>query len=611
MIVESPQKIKVHNLNKKLLEIDRDFNDEEAKASLAEFLYNNPSFTFEFLADFKLFDFQEVVLLSWLRKNFSLNIWSRGGSKSYLAAIFCIFYCIFNPGVRIVIASSNFRRSRGILETMEKFLRTKSFGFFKACFNSDLVRRNDIWYWNCDNGSSVSALPLASGGGIRGQRADVLIIDEFLLISEEIYNAVLVPFLIAKSGIQDTLKIKEIEDELIKKGVFKEEDRVSDSSIKKIIGLSSASYEFEFLYRKFSEWIEFATKKVDDKNFGSYFVSQLHCDFFPSELIDEKTKNEAKTTMSDSVYNRELGAQFVADSAGYFRASKMEGCTFKDGTTPCVEIIGDKEAFYICGIDTSSSASESSDHFAIDLIKLIPEKKIGALVHNYAVAGADLKQHIKYFRYLLTSFNIGMVIIDGTGGGRAFIQACNESSIFKEINLELKIWDANFDKQEEYIKSLKDGKRTLAYAGKSPVYIQQFSTETIRAMNENLQMKIDRKGIWFGSRICTPLSEDKFNFAKDIRLDILSEETNMIDFLNEQDRLIQLTKDECSLIEVKTTPLGSLVFDLPESLRKSNSPNKTRKDSYTALLLSTWMMKIYYDIQDLKEENTNFVPFMA
>ena len=611
----SVAKTKPH-VNLELEQIKGNLNDKEARISLTRFLYNNIVFAFKLLADFSLFPFQEMILKSWIKKNFSLNIWSRGGSKSWTVAVFCIVYGIFNPNTKIVVVSMNFRRSREIMLTMEKLLNSKPFAFFKACFK-EIHKRPDIWEWTLENGSSIVALPLASGQGIRGQRADVLIVDEFMLISEEIYNSILFPFLIARTGIQDILKIKAVEDDLIKRGIMKEEDREVVKSLKKVIGLSSASYQFEFLYKKFCEWIKLATgEKADEKVVGDYFISQLSCDFFPPELIDDTMKAEAKESMSDSVYMREFGAQFVSDSSGYFKASKMEACTMKDGQMPCVEVIGDKDAKYILSVDTSSSASDNSDHFAMDLIKLIPENKTGVLVHNYAVAGGDLKDHIKYFFYLLKYFNNVAIILDGTGGGRGFVEACNESVTFKEANLELKFWDADFDNTAEPIKVLKEAKKTYNLNTKTIVYLQQFNTESIRRMNENLQAKIDRKGIFFASRICCPQMEDTYNNTWKLNLGIFeagerSIDAQMIDFLESQDEMIQLTKDECALIEVKTTPLGALTFDLPDTLRKSNSPNKTRKDSYSALLMAVHMMKIWYDMEDFKDDTVTFTPFMG
>jgi hypothetical protein len=79
---------------------------------------------------------------------------------------------------------------------------------------------------------------------------------------------------------------------------------------------------------------------------------------------------------------------------------------------------------YILAFDPSWAESESSDDFAMMVIKLNEEKKDwGTVVHSYALAGANLKQHIYYFYYLLNHFNIVSIVGDYNGGVQ-FMNAC-------------------------------------------------------------------------------------------------------------------------------------------------------------------------------------------
>ena len=61
---------------------------------------------------------------------------------------------------------------------------------------------------------------------------------------------------------------------------------------------------------------------------------------------------------------------------------------------------GDSELKYICAIDPSFSNSPTSDYFAMSVMELNQETNTSTLVHGYAVAGGDLKDHIQYFEYL-------------------------------------------------------------------------------------------------------------------------------------------------------------------------------------------------------------------
>jgi len=73
--------------------------------------------------------------------------------------------------------------------------------------------------------------------------------------------------------------------------------------------------------------------------------------------------------MSQSQFEREFGALFTDDSSGYFKTSRMAACTVRDGEDPHVEIKGSAEDEYILAFDPSWSESESSDDFAMQVLK--------------------------------------------------------------------------------------------------------------------------------------------------------------------------------------------------------------------------------------------------
>ena len=604
------------NINDRFLtELKGTLYDDVARSTLAQFLNHNIGITTELITGVKLYPYQEIILRAWWQHNFCLNIWSRGGAKSWLVSMFCMIYPLFNPETRIVIASSNFRRSRAILEQCERFLASKSAHLLKQCYPKIINKRNDLWKLDI-NGGFISALPLATGNSIRGQRAEVLIVDEFLLVPEEVYKSTLFPFLVANSGIQESLKLEEIERGLKKEGLINKEDIEGIKSIKKVIALSSASYQFEFLYKMYKEWIK---KIVDDNQnrTATYFVSQLSYQSLPVGLIDEAVIKEARTNeMSEAIFKREYEAQFVDDSDSYFSAKKMKDCTVREHEEPTVEIIGEKDSKYIMAIDPSYSGALTSDHFACNIIKINETLKRGILVHNYAKAGGNLIDHIKYIYYLMTNFNIIAIIGDNTGHGvNSFIQACNESALFKDKKMLLNTWEADFD-DEDFVEAIKLAKRKYNRSNNTMVYFQLFNTETIRKMNEALQISIDHKRIWFASKVCAHEQKlEKYMTAHITLFEGLDESARgaaLLTLMQEQDDLIDLTKKECSLIEIKITPLGQQTFDLPRHLARSTAIDKARRDSYTALLMANWMMKCWFEMQDLKEEESvSITPFMA
>jgi hypothetical protein len=482
---------------------------------------------------------------------------------------------------------------------LEKFVDSKGAELLKQCFGAK-SKRNDQFEWSI-NGGTITAIPL-SGEKIRGFRANVLVLDEFLLLPEETIRTVLMPFLVAPQDIAERIKIRETEDKLIKDGSMKEEDKMEFKNNSKMIALSSASYTFENLYRTYKDWMNkiYTDEQLDSK----YFISQLGYEALPEEMIDTTIIEEAKDGgSSHSSFQREYCAQFTDGSDSYFSARKMFECTIPDGETPTTRIKGKKGLKYILGIDPSFSNSPTSDFFAMSVVELDEENKSSTLVHSYAVAGGDLKDHIKYLYYLVNNFDFELIIIDNAG--YQFIDGATESKDFKRTNTKLEFIDFDSNKEgEDYDKELKKLKTELNKESGKIVFKQNFTSDFIRRANEHLQSCIDHKKIWFSSRTSANGSE----FDKAVNTHIVLKNTgenSILDLIEHQDEMVYQTKKQCALIEVKSTAKGSQTFDLPQHLKRSISANRARKDNYTTLMLANWATRVYYDMHSLQIENIN------
>ena len=605
----APDKYKIDpvNTNKELLKLGGYLEDKEARISLAKFLNANLGFTTELVSGIKLAPFQEITLKGLMSRNFSMCVWGRGCGKTFIASIFCFLQCIFNPGTKILIAGPTFRTARFIFNNLEKLVKTKGAELLQQAFAARPSKRNDQYEWEI-NGGSITAIPL-SGEKIRGFRANILVLDEYLLLPEEIIQTVLMPFLVAPQNMKERIEIRELEDNLISAGKMKEEDRMVFENSSKMLALSSASYTFENLYKTYGEW---RGKIYDDKAYNAkYFISQLGYEALPSEMIDKTIIDEAQGGgQSHSSFLREYCAQFTDGSDSYFSAKKMHECTIPDGQEPTTLVKGGKEKKYIVGIDPSFSNSPSSDYFAISVLEIDEERKEGTLVHNYAVAGGDLKDHINYFFYVLTNFDIDMICIDNAG--YQFLDSCNESENFVNAGINLKFIE--FDSTKEGIDYGKEMRKLKTSYNKSNYKIcfkQNFTSDFIRKANEHLQACIDYKHIWFASRTTANGSAFDRQNSSLVNVKLTGAETTS-DLIEAQDALIHQTKKQCALIEVKSTAKGNQTFDLPQHLKRSTSANRARRDNYTALMLANWALKCYFDVRQKKDDfSATFLPRMV
>lgn len=592
--------------NKRFHELKGTLTQNEARLTLIEFFRYNLGFTVEYLFGIKLYPLQEYLLINWFENNFCMNVVSRGGSKSWLVAIFCLLYSIFYPGTRIVLASNVFRSSRRILEQIEKFLNAPDAQLLKQCFPNEIKRATDLWQLKTSNEGFIRALPLNEK--IRGERADVLIVDEFLLVPENTYTQVLIPFLNAKNNIQDQLKIEQQENYLIKHGYLTEDQRTILNTNKKVIGLTSASYDFEFCYKIYKQWQEKAISKTNGEESGTYCTNRLSYLAIPKGLVEDAVVEEAKSGGENSPYfRREYMAIFHTGSDGFYSMAHMSACTVPDGELPCVQIEGQKDAEYILAIDPSFSSGKTSDFFAMSLFMVNRENKTITLVNSYAVAGGELKNHIAYLHYLITHFNIVLITADLLGGegqarGFNFIQAANESSIFKLSNIELKFFEGCLDDcGEDYPAEMKRMRNTYNKEKYTICYTQGNRPVWKKRSNEYMQLQMQNKKVWFASQII-PNEEQcsKYaNYKLPVKVfDSFNKELTTADFLQEQDHLIQETKNQIVLIEPKASESGNIVFDLPSAIKAIKGEKRARRDNYTTTLMACWAAKFYFDYLD-------------
>ena len=597
--------------NQQVMELDGFLQETKAKIWLYKFLKENVTFTTELLTGIELFPFQHMAVKAMMENDYFLGIWSRGMSKSFSTGIFALLDAMLNQGVHIGIISKSFRQSKMIFRKIEEISKDKKAELFRQCIGK-VSKSNDEWSMQIGS-SRITALPLGDGEKLRGFRFQRIIIDELLLMPEKVLNEVIMPFLAVVENPTERQKIKDAEDAMINAGKMTEEERTEWPS-NKMIGLSSASYKFEYLYKLYQQY-ENMIFNPGAKNQGRRCIMQFSYDCAPKALYDENLISQAKGTMSQSQIDREFNAQFTDDSAGYFKISKMADCTILDGESPAVEIAGEPGSEYILAFDPSWSESETSDDFAIQVIKLLPEQKKGVVVHSYALPGTNLKKHITYFKYLLDHFNIIMIVGDYNGGVQ-FINSCNESDIFKKEKLQIGVFDSKLDNPQDYHKDLREARRGYNKSSNTICILRKPVSIWIRNANEMLQTAFDRKKIYFAATAM----DDNYSLQKSKKIPIKSlkfskyeDEKNigakMIEFIEHQKDMIDLTKAECALIQVSTSAGGNQSFDLPSNLKRQKGVDRPRKDSYSALVLGNWGMNIYYDMMEIPEnQNSGFTP---
>lgn len=589
-----------------------ELSDEEAKVSLAKFMRQNLRFTVELLTGQQLQPFQEIILKGLLNRNFNLCVFSRGIGKTYLAGVFCYLYCIFNPNSKILIAGPTFRTSRFILSAIRDLVERKEAQLLAQAMGAKSFLP-DYWTWSV-NGGSIVAIPLAGGSGkIRGFRANCMILDETLEIGKQTIEEVLLPFLVSPQDLKERLATREIEDKLISEGKMKSEDRKIFKNKAKLIGLSSASYTFQHLYTMYKEWKDIIEeeRKVTD---GTYFIGQMAWNAVPADFIDKGIieMGQAEGSSSNASFQREYGAQFTDGSDSYFSVKKMLKQCLPCNESPSILFRGDPKKKYILGVDPNLSNSENADDFAMCLLEIDELAQDAVIVNQYAVAGKDMVDHINYLYYLVTHFNIVLMITDNMGS--QFIESANASEIFTRNNIQLNTleWDT-IAENENFVKEMARIKGEYNLMSRKYVIKQYFTTEFLSKSNSYLQSCIDCGKVWFASNANS--SEMMMNqlLNTEIALDLTGFK-NKTDFIDELDDLTKRTIAQMALIEFTCNSRGSgETYDIPAKLKRGKGNTRARRDSYSAFLLANWAKKCYFDMINYKtapKEKNTFTPFI-
>ncbi len=552
-----------------------------------------------------------------------------------------------------VISKNTFRQSRMLFQTLEDISKKTEASLLGECMKGSPKHANDEWKMEFTNGSTILALPLGDGAKLRGFRFNCIIIDELLLMPEKILNEVIMPFISTNANVDDRAAAEKLYEDAINAGLMTNDDyneiKKSHPLFKnnKLIGLSSASYQFEYLYTLYKDYVKKIKSGTNDgkpllkdgsnKLLGSYAVFQMSYDIAPKGLYNEALLEKSKAEMSKAQFQREFGSQFTDDSSGYFNAKALERCSVQPGAYPCSQLKGKSSSKYVLAIDPNASESDVSDFFAMGLFRLDEDDRY-TQIHTYGVAGSKYSDHIRYFHYLMNSFNIEFIVMDN-GGGVQFLRACQESKLFKDSKTKLEaLEDTNLSVtggEAELTELRKFRKEYNKEAGKI-VYFQKFNSDWLLQSNENLQASVDNADIRFSSGISNIDSEfkkclglnigiDKLKFTGDENIDFQgnvieddyknfdkeqAKRAKQIDLIEHQEFLITLTKRQIASIEPETSTTGaSIRFVLPKELRNQKGRNRARRDLYTAVLMGNWGIKKFRAMQSVpKEVEEDWIP---
>ena len=173
--------------------MDRYQNILNGAAYWGSFYRANPDKFAEDYLHLRLRRFQKILLVMMFWSTTFVLIACRGLGKTFLSAVYCVIRCILFPGTKVCIASGTRGQAINVLEKIILELKPIS-PELCAEINDKETKINGTNAQIVFHNTSVIKVVTASDSA-RGNRCNVLLLDEYRLISKDTIDTVLRKFL--------------------------------------------------------------------------------------------------------------------------------------------------------------------------------------------------------------------------------------------------------------------------------------------------------------------------------------------------------------------------------------------------------------------------------
>ena len=532
--------------------------------------YYSPEFGIKYLLNTNLYPFQMATIRAILAHKFPLILFTRGGGKTFMLAVYAVYHAIMYPGSRIVLVSASFRQSKLIFAEIQRMWERSP---LLQMIATDKPR---ISTDNCHFdlvGSTIKALPLGTGDKIRGERGHVILADEFNSIPIEVFDIVVRGFAATESDPWTKTRDRLLRAQREGSADLPQDHEMANAMISegnKIILSGTAGFKGGTFYQIFKQYstiisngihgrVEdyealFEDCEIDsniDIDCSDYCICRYTYQELPLGMQDVKLIENAKATMPLPLFKMEYMAQFADDTFGFFKPRDIEAATSKSPGGFGIVLKGSENRHYIMGVDPARTV----DRFAIVVIELGQPNKV---VYCWTAQNKPYSFGASKMRELMRHFNIIGIGIDPQGGGFAVEELINKSDVMKDK--EKKIYPFDDDKPE-------------SQTGLKILYPFNFTSNWVDDANALLQKNIEDRVLMFPMAVDMSGSEKETFVAKD---DVCYEILEM--------------KKELIAIEVSHTKTGRKHFDLaPPDPTKDIDGIIKHKDRYSALLLANYL----------------------
>lgn len=386
----------------------------------AAYYRSNPH---RFAADYLHLDlrlFQKILLIMMnLSMEFAF-IGSRGIGKTYLSAIFCVIRCILYPGTRICIASGTRGQAINVLEKIIQDLKPNSTELAAEIDEKETKINGTNAQIAFKNTSVIKVV--TAGDTARGNRATLLLIDEFRMVSKDVIDTVLRKFLTLRRMPRYSALTKE------------ERNAEYNKEKSKTMYLSSAYWADHWSYAKCND-----TYDTMEEDVTKGFVCSLPYHLSLKEGLLDRDLVEAEvreTGFSEIKFSMEYAALFygVVDGSffDYDSISKNRKIAYPMMPEKYAALLGNASKIRIqpklagevrilsADIALMSSKKNNNDATAIFINQLMPTKAgkySNNIIYCDCYEGMHTEDQALVIRKLYDEFQCDYIVLDTQGVG--------------------------------------------------------------------------------------------------------------------------------------------------------------------------------------------------
>jgi len=533
--------------------------------------------------------YQMIIIYLMSVSNIFVCIAARAAAKSYLIAAFVVGQCILRPGLIVVITSATKDQSSIIIGAKIKGELCDQFPLMGREI-SKISTNKDNATVEFHNGSRI--IVKVSNDSARGERAHIIIFEEFRMIDKNIIDTVFIPFLISR--IPPYLsKAKYANDSF-----YREEG--------KQLYISSAWYKstwiWEFLIKCVN--MHYAGKKVNFIGFDYRIVIE-------SGIKSEEQIMQDKETLSDIGFLMEYeNIMFGQNEHSYFkyddldRARTIKKCFLPppdDNSKGGINIKYTEGEIRVVSLDSAVTSGKDNDNTVMCCWRFLPTNRgyEKHLVYVTSMNGVNSQLQALYLKRLYNDFESHYIVMDVNGIGKPIYDILTSITYDELRGIEYDAYTV-FPHHTISQKAIDDlTQRTLAINAKPIIYPiigggSVLNEDIANAFRDNLQksmIKLLVDEVKAGNMFKNNISKKNKNQAEEELIDI----DKKIEFISPYVQTSALISETVAL-EWKVEKSGKITVDV--------SSRMNRKDRYSACSYGCWF-GVQLDAELLKEESSN------